>query len=78
MHILILTVGRSTNTTLDIFHGLVFSLFFPHWLQSDGPKRTFIGVGCIQLVCMFATIPMYIYGKRARMWTVRKNFMEKF
>ena len=62
----------------DIFHGLVFSLFFNKWLAADGPKETFVAIGGIQLACLATTIPMYIFGKRARMWTVRKNFMEKF
>jgi hypothetical protein len=30
------------------------------------------------LACLLFTIPMYVFGKRARMWTVRKNLMEKF
>ena len=63
---------------LDIFHGLVFSLFFNRWLDADGMKNTFVAIGGIQLGCLVTTVPMYIYGKRARMWTVRKNFMEKF
>jgi hypothetical protein len=62
----------------NILHGLVFSLFFNTWLESEGSKDVFIAVGGIQLGCMLTTIPMYIYGKRARMWTVRKNLMEKF
>ncbi|KAL3426065.1 major facilitator superfamily transporter [Phlyctema vagabunda] len=66
------------NFSKNIFHGLMFSLFFTEWLESDGSKTVFIWVGVIQLIFMFFTIPMYIYGKRARMWTVRKNFMEKF
>ncbi|KAG9953684.1 MFS general substrate transporter, partial [Aureobasidium melanogenum] len=66
------------NFSKNVFHGLVFSLFFNHWLQSDGPKRVFLALGGIQLGCLIFTIPMYIYGKRARMWTVRKNLMEKF
>ncbi|KAF2440438.1 MFS general substrate transporter [Karstenula rhodostoma CBS 690.94] len=66
------------NLTKNILHGFVFSLFFTHWLVASGPKDTFLAVGGIQLGCMFLSIPMYIYGKRARMWTVRKNFMEKF
>ncbi|KAF2643529.1 MFS general substrate transporter [Massarina eburnea CBS 473.64] len=66
------------NFCKNILHGFIFSLFFPHWLESSGPKNTFIAVGGIQLACMLASIPMYIYGKRGRMWTVRKNFMEKF
>ncbi|OCT51139.1 major facilitator transporter [Cladophialophora carrionii] len=66
------------NFSKNIFHGLVFSLFFASWLEHEGPKSTFLAIGGIQIACMFLTIPMYIYGKRARMWTVRKGFMEKF
>ncbi|PVI06528.1 MFS general substrate transporter, partial [Periconia macrospinosa] len=66
------------NFCKNILHGFVFSLFFPHWLESEGPKNTFLAVGGIQLGCMLFSIPMYMYGKRARMWTVRKNLMEKF
>ncbi|KAK3331085.1 major facilitator superfamily domain-containing protein [Apodospora peruviana] len=66
------------NFSKNIFHGLVFSLFVTGWLTADGPKTVYIWIGVIQLILLFATIPMYIYGKRARMWTVRKNFMEKF
>ncbi|KAL8952108.1 MAG: hypothetical protein Q9222_001976 [Ikaeria aurantiellina] len=66
------------NFAKNIFHGLVFSLFFNHWLESDGAKKVFQTIGGIQLACLLTTIPMYIYGKRARMWTYRKNLMEKF
>jgi hypothetical protein len=66
------------NFSKNIFHGLVFSLFFANWLESDGPKTTFLCIGAIQVACLFTTIPMYIYGKRGRMWTVRSGFMEKF
>jgi hypothetical protein len=66
------------NFSKNIFHGLIFSLFVTHWLSEDGPKTVFVWIGVIQLVVLLSTVPMYIYGKRARMWTVRKNFMEKF
>lgn len=66
------------NFSKNVFHGLVFSLFFAQWLESQGPKDTFLVIGCLQVACMLTTIPMYIYGKRARMWTVRKRMMEKF
>jgi MFS family permease len=66
------------NFSKNILHGFIFSLFFPHWLEASGPKDVFLAVGGIQLGCMFFSIPMYIWGKRARMWTVRKNLMEKF
>jgi multidrug resistance protein len=66
------------NFSKNVLHGFIFSLFFPHWLESSGSKNTFLAIGGIQLGCMLFSIPMYIYGKRARMWTVRKNLMEKF
>ena len=66
------------NFSKNIFHGLVFSLFFNRWLEADGAKNVFLAVGGIQLACLVTTVPMYIYGKKARMWTVRRNFMEKF
>ncbi|EME38726.1 hypothetical protein DOTSEDRAFT_75467 [Dothistroma septosporum NZE10] len=66
------------NFSKNILHGLVFSLFFNKWLDSDGSKKVFLAIGGIQLACLLTTIPMYIYGKRARMWTVRMNLMEKF
>lgn len=66
------------DSLLDVFHGLVFSLFFNRWLEADGSKKVFVAIGGIQLACLLSTLPMYIYGKRARMWTTRKNLMEKF
>lgn len=64
--------------TIDVLHGFVFSLFFVQWLQADGAKDVFVALGGIHLALMLFTIPLYIYGKRARMWTVRKHLMEKF
>lgn len=66
------------NFSKNVLHGLVFSLFVTHWLHADGPKMVYIWIGIIQLLLMLASIPMYIYGKRARMWTVRANLMERF
>lgn len=66
------------NFSKNVLHGLVFSLFVSHWLHDDGPKMVFIWIGIIQLIVCLFSIPMYIFGKRARMWTVRMNLMEKF
>ncbi|RYP49950.1 hypothetical protein DL769_011017 [Monosporascus sp. CRB-8-3] len=66
------------NFSKNVIHGLVFSLFVTEWLAHDGPKTVYIWIGIMQLIILLFTIPMYIYGKRARMWTVRKNFMEKW
>lgn len=67
-----------TCSSPDVLHGLVFSLFIVNWLESDGSRTVFLAIGGIQMFCLLMTIPMYIYGKRARMWTVRKRLMEKF
>ncbi|KAA8645797.1 hypothetical protein EYZ11_006745 [Aspergillus tanneri] len=66
------------NWSKNVFHGLVFSLFIVDWLDSDGSRTVFLALGGIQLGCLLFSIPMYIYGKRARMWTVRGRLMERF
>ncbi|OJJ84292.1 putative MFS transporter [Aspergillus glaucus CBS 516.65] len=66
------------NWSKNVFHGLIFSLFVVDWMESDGARTVFLALGGIQLGCLLFTIPMYMYGKRARMWTVRKRLMEKF
>ncbi|KAI1311267.1 major facilitator superfamily domain-containing protein [Xylaria venustula] len=66
------------NFSKNVLHGMVFSFFVTGWLTDDGSKTVFVWIGVIQLIVLLSTIPMYIYGKRARMWTVRMNFMEKF
>ncbi|KAJ5994056.1 hypothetical protein N7451_009780 [Penicillium sp. IBT 35674x] len=66
------------NFTKNIVHGLVFSLFIVDWLEADGFRTVYLAIGGIQLFCLLMSIPMYIYGKRARMWTVRKRLMERF
>lgn len=72
-------IQRSDEANISLIDilGLAFSLFYPGWLEKDGSKEVFIIIGCIQLACLLTTIPMYIFGKRARMWTTRKNMMEK-
>ncbi|PGH12659.1 hypothetical protein AJ79_04159 [Helicocarpus griseus UAMH5409] len=66
------------NFSKNVLHGFVFSLFFVQWLKADGARDVFVALGGIHIACMLTTIPMYIYGKRARMWTVRERLMEKF
>jgi hypothetical protein len=67
-----------TDLTADVFHGLVFSLFVVDWMEAEGARMVFVALGVIQLGLLLFSIPMYIYGKRARMWTVRKRLMERF
>jgi MFS family permease len=66
------------NFSKNVLHGLVFSLFVTHWMAAEGSKSMYMWLGIIQLLLCLFSIPMYIYGKRARMWTVRRNMMEKF
>ncbi|SPQ19724.1 8e0c413c-727a-4b3e-8ad0-179a15abbf63 [Thermothielavioides terrestris] len=66
------------NFSKNVLHGLVFSLFVTGWISDDGSKIVYIWIGVIQLILLIFTIPMYIFGKRLRMWTVRRNFMERF
>jgi hypothetical protein len=66
------------NFSKNVFHGLIFSLFIVDWLKSDGARTVFIAIGGIQIACLLTSIPMYIFGKRARMWTVQRKLMEKF
>lgn len=66
------------NFCKNVLHGLVFSLFVTGWLSDDGPKSVYMWIGIIQLILLLFTIPMYIFGKRLRMWTVRRNLMERF
>ncbi|KAB8356526.1 hypothetical protein FH972_024109 [Carpinus fangiana] len=46
------------NWSKNVFHGLVFSLFFNRWLEGDGAKKVFLAIGGIQLGIMFFTIPI--------------------
>ncbi|KAL4884757.1 major facilitator superfamily domain-containing protein [Aspergillus karnatakaensis] len=66
------------NWSKNVFHGLVFSLFVVDWMEADGARTVFVALGVIQFGLLLFSIPMYIYGKRARMWTVRKRLMERF
>ncbi|CAP85582.1 Pc20g02530 [Penicillium rubens Wisconsin 54-1255] len=65
------------NFSKNILHGLIFSLFIVDWLDTNGSRTVFLSIGGIQLFFMLMSIPMYLYGKRARMWTVRKRLMER-
>ncbi|KAH8925315.1 MFS general substrate transporter [Atractiella rhizophila] len=65
------------NFSKNVLHGLVFSLFFNHWLEHSGPKSVFLALGGIQLGFLVFTIPLFIFGKRLRLWTARANLMER-
>ncbi|KAL4873601.1 hypothetical protein BDV12DRAFT_81230 [Aspergillus spectabilis] len=66
------------NWSKNVFHGLIFSLFVVDWMEADGARTVFVALGIIQFGLLLFSIPMYVYGKRARMWTVRRRLMERF
>lgn len=66
------------NFSKNVIHGMVFSFFFTSWLDNDSSKMVFVWLGIIQLVVMGSTVPVYIFGKRARMRTARLKWMERF
>lgn len=74
----VLALSAWILTRADVLHGLIFSLFIVDWLESQGAQTVFLALGGIQLGLLMFSIPMYIYGKRARMWMVRRRLMEKF
>jgi len=68
----------SLNLMKNLPCGLMFSFFVTEWLTEAGAKQVFLVLSMIHLGILLTGIPMYIFGKRARMWTVRRNFMERF
>jgi hypothetical protein len=47
------------------------------WLQTDGPLKVFSVIGTTHILAISLTIPMYIFGKRARSWIARNKFYQK-
>ncbi|KAH7906864.1 major facilitator superfamily domain-containing protein [Hygrophoropsis aurantiaca] len=45
------------------------------WLAAQGVLRTFCTIGGINIWVCLMTIPMYVYGKRARSWVHRTPWM---
>ncbi|KAK0652389.1 major facilitator superfamily domain-containing protein [Cercophora newfieldiana] len=62
------------NFSKNVLHGMVFSLFVTGWVESDGPRKVYLWIGIIQMVVLLFTVPMYLFGKRARHWTAGDNF----
>lgn len=60
----------------NIIFGLIWSAFLPVLLQEVGSKQVYLIVGGIQLACMLLAIPMYVFGKRVRMWAGRRGVMK--
>ncbi|CDO94624.1 unnamed protein product [Kluyveromyces dobzhanskii CBS 2104] len=49
----------------------VFTFVCSYWLDASGTENTYIALAVINFAVTSLALPMYIYGKRVRMWTKR-------
>jgi hypothetical protein len=47
--------------------------YLNNWVATQGVRNVFFTIGGLTIAVSLFTIPMYIYGKRARSWTHRHN-----
>lgn len=55
--------------------GLTF--YVNDWIAVQGVKNCFFVIGGITVACVLTTIPMYIFGKRARSFTFRHRLVTR-
>ncbi|ORY13771.1 major facilitator superfamily domain-containing protein [Clohesyomyces aquaticus] len=56
--------------------GLVF--YLNDWLSKDGVRKVFFSIGGVTAAVSLLTVPMYIFGKRARSWVYRSKVLDRF
>lgn len=57
---------------LKCVFAVFLTLFVNDWIISEGVSNVFYTLGGVTTALTFTTIPMYIYGKRARAWYHRR------
>ncbi|KAL5525242.1 hypothetical protein ACEPAF_9111 [Sanghuangporus sanghuang] len=64
---------QSSDSALGgvILFSFIITLFINDWLEARGVLNVFCIVGGVTMFTSLLTIPMYIYGKRARSWIHR-------
>ncbi|KAL2007440.1 hypothetical protein VTN00DRAFT_8878 [Thermoascus crustaceus] len=55
--------------------GLTF--YLNGWIDSQGVRKVFFTIGGITVGVTLLTVPMYMYGKRARSWVYRHNIANR-
>ncbi|KAI5363996.1 Putative major facilitator superfamily, MFS transporter superfamily [Septoria linicola] len=50
----------------------IFTFVTSYWIEASGLANTFIAIGVLSLFFHSTTIPMMIYGKSCRMWTLQR------
>lgn len=66
----------SMNFVKNLF-AFGLSFFSNDWIASQGVRYAFFTVGGITMGATLTTIPMYIYGKRARSFVWRHNLLDR-
>ncbi|PNS19603.1 hypothetical protein CAC42_7447 [Sphaceloma murrayae] len=61
----------------SLCYGLVLNVTFDEWIESRRPKEVFLVLGAIHAAVLSTTLPMYIFGKKARAWGARKTLFEQ-
>lgn len=51
--------------------------YLNNWIATQGVRNCFFTIGGLTITASLTTIPMYIYGKRARSWVYRHNIAGK-
>lgn len=49
---------------------LIFTFTASYWLEASGVRNCFIGIAVLDFVFVMLTIPMMIWGKQCRRWTL--------
>lgn len=71
--------GEAFATMNFIKNMFAFGLtnYLNDWVATQGVRNVFFTIGGLTIAVNLFTIPMYIYGKRARSWTHRHNIAGK-
>lgn len=61
--------GMVGVATINNSIALIFTFTASDWLDASGIRNTFIAIGVLSFVFIMTTVPMMIWGKKARRWT---------
>lgn len=63
----------SLRNVLTLMLGFIFSFVTNKAIDNIGVRTTFLIFGAVQIVLCGMAVPMYLFGKRARGWSHRRN-----
>ncbi|BGP36992.1 hypothetical protein JCM10449v2_000896 [Rhodotorula kratochvilovae] len=58
-----------------IMFGLTFMI--NDWYATQGPRQFFLSLGSLVVATSALAVPMWIFGKKARLWFAKHNFLEQ-